>query len=58
MRRYADKVFAKDARLARLTDGRGDPTLPVGPVLSTWQWGLVRRTPSTEQIGELLVDPR
>lgn len=58
MRRYADKVFAKDARLARLTDGRVDPTLPLGPVLSTWQWGLVRRTPSTEQIGELLVDPR
>jgi hypothetical protein len=58
MRRYADKVFRKDARLARMTDGRADPTIPLGAVLSTWQWGLVRRTPSTEQIGDLLLDPR
>jgi hypothetical protein len=27
-------------------------------VLSTWQWGLVRQTPSTEQIGDLLTDKR
>jgi hypothetical protein len=58
MRSYADKVFDRDARLARMTDGRVDPTLPLGAVLSTWQWGLIRRTPSTEQIGELLGDPR
>jgi hypothetical protein len=58
LRRYAEKVFHKDARLAQMTDGRVNPTLPLGPVLSTWQWGLVRRTPSTEQIGDLLVDPR
>ena len=58
MRRYADKVFAKDARLARMTDGRGNPIIPLGAVLSTWQWGLVRRTPSTERIGDLLLDPR
>lgn len=58
MRRYADKVFAKDARLARMTDGRLNPIIPLGAVLSTWQWGLVRRTPSTEQIGDLLLDPR
>jgi hypothetical protein len=58
MRRYADKVFDRDATLARMTDGRVDPIIPLGAVLSTWQWGLVRRTPSTEQIGELLGDER
>ena len=58
MRRYADKVFEKDARLGRMTDGRRDPTLPLSAVLSTWQWGLMRRTPSTEQIGDLLGDWR
>jgi Transposase DDE domain len=58
MRSYADKVFNRDTQLARMTDGRVDPTLPLGAVLSTWQWGLIRRTPSTEQIGELLLDPR
>ena len=58
MRRYADKVFAKEERLGRMTDGRRDPTLPLAAVLATWQWGLIRRTPSTEQIGELLLDRR
>jgi len=58
MRRYADKVFEKDTRLGRMSDSRRDPTLPLGAVLSTWQWGLIRRTPSTEQIGDLLRDPR
>jgi len=58
MRRYADKVFDKDARLGRLTDGRRDPTLPLAAVLATWQWGLIRRLPSTEQIGDLLRDRR
>jgi len=58
MRSYADKVFDKDTRLSRMTDGRVDPTLPLAAVLSTWQWGLVRRTPSTEQIGDLLLDKR
>lgn len=58
MRSYADRVFDREGRLGRLTDGRVDPLIPLGAVLSTWQWGLVRRTPSTEQIGELLSDPR
>ena len=58
MRGYADKVFAKDDRLGRMTDGRRDPTLPLSAVLATWQWGLIRRTPSTEQIGDLLLDRR
>ena len=58
MRSYAQKVFAKDARLAQLTDARSNPTLPLSAVLSTWQWGLLRQTPSTEQIGDLLKDRR
>ncbi len=58
MRRYADKVFDKDGRLARMSDSRVGPRIPLGPVLATWQWGLVRRTPSTERIGDLLQDPR
>ena len=41
-----------------MTDGRRDPTLPLSAVLATWQWGLMRRTPSTEQIGDLLRDRR
>jgi hypothetical protein len=56
MRRYVDKVFAKEERLGRMSDGRRDPTLPLPAVLATWQWGLMRRTPSTEQIGDLLRD--
>jgi len=35
MRSYAQKVFAKDARLAQLTDARSNPTLPLSAVLST-----------------------
>ena len=58
MRRYADKVFAKEERLGRMSDGRRDPTLPLSAVLATWQWGFIRRLPSTEQIGDLLRDRR
>ena len=41
-----------------MNDGRVAPTVPLGAVLSTWQWGLMRRAPSTEQIGDLLSDRR
>ena len=41
-----------------MSDGRVDPTLPLSALLSTWLWGLIRRTPSTEQIGDLLLDRR
>jgi hypothetical protein len=58
MRGYSEKVFDKEARLSRMTDLRVDPKIPLGPVLATWQWGMVRRTPSTERIGDLLLDPR
>jgi len=58
MRSYAVKVFAKDDRRGRMTDGRRDPTLPLSAVLATWQGGLIRRTPSTEPIGDLLLDRR
>ena len=47
MRGYAAKLFDKDARLSRMTDNRVDPTIPLGAVLSTWQWGFVRLTRST-----------
>jgi len=58
MRAYSWEVFDKDSRLSRMSDGRVDPAIPLGSVLSTWQWGLLRRTGSTEQIGDLLLDPR
>ena len=58
MRAYAGKVFEKDARLSRMSDGRTDPAIPLAAALSTWQWGLMRQTPSTERIGDLLLDPR
>ena len=58
MRSYSAKVFDKDVRLSRMADIRVDPKIPLGAVLSTWQWGLIRQTPSTEQIGDLLLDPR
>jgi len=58
MRGYADKVFDKDARLGRLTDDRVDPAIPLPALLSTWQWAILRRTPSTEQVGDLLRDRR
>jgi hypothetical protein len=58
MRNYSAKVFDKDARLSRMTDSRVDPRIPLGAILSTWQWGLVRLTPSTERIGDLLLDQR
>ncbi len=58
MRAYGGKVFAKDRRLSAMSDGRIAPVLPLGAALSTWQWGLIRQTPSTEQIGDLLRDPR
>ncbi|MGA2263107.1 MAG: transposase [Acidobacteriota bacterium] len=58
MRSYSAKVFDKDSRLSRMTDSRVDPRIPLGAVLSTWQWGLARLTPSTERIGDLLLDER
>jgi hypothetical protein len=35
MRRYTDKVFAKQDRRGQMTDGRRDPTLPLSAVLAT-----------------------
>lgn len=58
MRRYVNKVFKLEERLAKLTDGRNDPMVPLAPILFTWFWALARRTPSTEQVGDLLADPR
>ena len=58
MRGYAEKVFDRDAKLSGMSDSRVNPTIPLAAVLSTWQWGFVKRTPSTEQIGDLLADER
>src|SRR2546428_8795674 len=55
---YAQKVFDRDRRLSEMSDARTNPLVPLSGVLRTWQWGLVRRTPSTERIGDLLADPR
>jgi len=56
--RYVNKVFGIEERLACLTDGRRSPTVPLGPVMATWFWGMVKRLRSTEQVGELLRDTR
>ena len=58
MRSYANKVFEKDVRLWGMTEGRLDPTLLLSALRSTRQWGLRRRTPSAERIGDLLLERR
>lgn len=58
MRKYVKRTFGLEAKLAGFTDGRLDPRVPLAAVLSTWFWGLVRRLPATEQVGDLLRDPR
>jgi hypothetical protein len=58
MFQYAEKVFSRSARFRQISDARTNPAVPLAEVLQTWQWGLIRRLPSTEQIGDLLADPR
>jgi hypothetical protein len=58
MRRYVNKTFGLEERLGKFTDGRLAPVVPLAPVLNTWFWGLTKRLGSTEQIGDLLQDPR
>jgi hypothetical protein len=58
MRRYVNKTFQLEAQLGAFRDGRVAPTVPLAPVLATWLWGFVRRLPATEQVGDLLRDPR
>ena len=57
-RRYVNKVFGLEAKLGRLTDGRTSPPVPFAAVMTTWFWGMVKRLPSTEQVGGLLTDAR
>jgi len=45
MRSEANKVFGRDAKPAHMSDGRVDPLVPLGAVLSRWQWGWVRPNP-------------
>jgi len=56
-RAYADRVAKVEKRLAALTDGRDDPDVPLAPIMTTWFWGMVKRLPSTEQVGKMLKDP-
>jgi Transposase DDE domain len=58
MRTYVNKVFDVEARLATLTDCRREPMVPQAPLLQTWFWALAKRVPSTEQLGDMLRDPR
>jgi len=58
LRAYVNKVFGLERRLGALSDGRCEPHVPLGPILTTWFLGLARRLPSTEEIGRLLRDPR
>ena len=57
-RRYVNKVFGLRAQLGKLSDTRREPTVPQAPVLGTGFWGLARRLPSTQQVGDLLKDKR
>ena len=57
-RKYVNKVFNVEAVLGGLTDGRSSPTVPFAPMMATWFWAMTRRSPSTEQVGDLLLDPR
>jgi len=56
-RAYANKVAKIEKRLAKLTDGRRDPKVPLAPIMATWFWGIVKRLPSMEQVGKMLEDP-
>lgn len=57
-RKYVNKVFDVEAALGGLTDGRTSPTVPFASVMVTWFWSLTRRSPSTEQVGDLLRNAR
>jgi hypothetical protein len=57
-RQYVNKVFNVEGSLARLTDGRIGPTVPFAAVMTTWFWGMVKQLPSTERVGDLLLDER
>jgi hypothetical protein len=57
-RAYANKVAQIEERLAKLSDGRREPDVPLAPILTTWFWGMVKRLPSMEQVGKMLQDPQ
>jgi hypothetical protein len=57
-RKYVKKLFNVEERLGRLTDRRAHVTVPLAPLLVTWFWGMARRLPSTEQVGDMLADRR
>ena len=55
-RAYINKVFGLEEALARLHDERSAPKLPLRAALVTWFWAMIRRLPSTEQVGDMLLD--
>ena len=57
-RKYVKKLFDIEGRLGRFTDERAHVIVPLAPLLITWFWGMARRLPSTEQVGDMLADDR
>lgn len=56
--RYVKRCFGLRHGLVTLTDARRDPDIPIAHVTQTWQWGFFKQLPSTEEMGELLMEPR
>ena len=57
-REYVKKLFDLEGRLGRFTDQRAHRVVPLAPLLVSWFWGMARRLPSTEQVGDMLADAR
>lgn len=57
-RKYVKKLFNLEGLFGRFTDRRARVTVPLVPLLITWFWGMARRLPSTEQVGDMLADDR
>ena len=58
MWRYVKKIFKIEETFDSFSDQRREPKVPLKPVLLTWLWAMIRRVKSTEQVGDLLLDPR
>jgi hypothetical protein len=57
-RKYVKKLFDLESLFGRFTDRRAQAIVPLVPMLITWFWGMSRRLPSTEQVGDMLADKR
>ncbi len=54
---YIKKIFKVGERFEALSDPRREPTIKMAPILMTWLFGMARRLPSTERVGEMFVKP-